>query len=116
MPTLIRNGQVASNDWQQVGMEAGLDSVIGADTGKKILVPLAMWMAEKESLAGCGKEIGVWLESDDDPYELATDVGKLNLIALNFPVFRDGRPFSAASILRKRLGYRGELRAIEVGS
>ena len=33
-------------------------------------------------------------------------------MALNFPTVRDGRPYSSASILRRQLGYAGELRAI----
>jgi uncharacterized protein (DUF934 family) len=112
MPTLIKNGQVAENTWQLVDMEAGLDSVLGTDTGQQIIVPLAMWLAEKDALSGAGKAIGVWLDSEDDPYVLAEDVGTLPLIALRFPVFRDGRPFSAAAILRERLSFKGELRAI----
>ena len=112
MPTLIRNGQVAENHWLLVEMDAGLDNVEGTDTGQKVMVPLAMWLAEKESLAGCDKDIGVWLDSEDDPYLLAEDVASLPLIALRFPSFRDGRPYSAAAILRERMGYTGELRAI----
>lgn len=112
MPTLIKQGQVVEDTWQKVEMDAGLDSVEGADTAQQIIVPLAMWLAEKDTLAGIGKTIGVWLDSEDDPYLLSEDVGTLPLIALNFPSFRDGRAFSSAAILRERLGYKGELRAI----
>ena len=38
-------------------------------------------------------------------------LGRLALIALNFPKFRDGRAYSQARLLRERYGYRGELRA-----
>ncbi|MCY1525939.1 hypothetical protein D9M68_609400 [compost metagenome] len=34
------------------------------------------------------------------------------LIALDFPTFRDGRGYSQAYLLRTRLGWQGELRAI----
>ena len=34
------------------------------------------------------------------------------LIALDFPVFTDGRHFSSARLLRERFGYKGEVRAI----
>ena len=34
------------------------------------------------------------------------------LIALEFPKFRDGRAFSWARILRTRLGFKGEIRAV----
>ena len=112
MPTLINQGQVVENSWQKVEMDAGLDSVEGSKTGEKIIVPLAMWLAEKDALAGIGKTIGVWLDSEDDPYRLSDDIQSLPLIALNFPSFRDGRAFSSAAILRERLGYTGEVRAI----
>ena len=112
MPTLIKNGQVAENTWQLVDMDAGLDNVLGTDTGEHVIVPLAMWLAEKDTLAGADKAIGVWLDSEDDPYVLAEDAATLPLIALRFPIFRDGRPFSTAAILRERLSFQGELRAI----
>ena len=33
-------------------------------------------------------------------------------MAVAFPAFNDGRAFSHASLLRERLGYKGELRAV----
>lgn len=112
MPTLIRNGQVTADTWQPASMDAGLDYVLGAESGPQVIVPLAMWLAEKETFRASGKAIGVCLDSADDPYALKDDVATLPLIALNFPVFRDGRAYSAAAILRGRLGYKGELRAV----
>lgn len=112
MPTLIKGGQAVENTWQLVDMDAGLDNVLGTDTSKQVIVPLAMWLAEKDNLAGCDKRIGVWLDSEDDPYSLADAVATLPLIALKFPSFRDGRAYSSAAILRTRLKFAGELRAI----
>ena len=34
------------------------------------------------------------------------------LIAAHFPIFRDGRSFSTAALLRDRFGWQGEMRAI----
>jgi uncharacterized protein (DUF934 family) len=34
------------------------------------------------------------------------------LIALQFPIFRDGRAYTQAYVLRVRLGWQGELRAV----
>ena len=48
-----------------------------------------------------------------DPLEEAVaDLAHFQLIALDFPVFRDGRNYSHARLLRERYGYRGELRAV----
>ena len=43
---------------------------------------------------------------------LEPHLGRLALIALAFPKFSDGRSYSAARLLRERLGFKGELRAI----
>jgi len=52
------------------------------------------------------------LEAGDDPGALAASLGRLKLVAVNFPKFGDGRGYSIARLLRERYGYRGELRAI----
>ena len=43
--------------------------------------------------------------------ELAPYVNRLALIALVFPVFKDGRAYSQARIVREQYGFGGELRA-----
>ncbi|MEG7363291.1 DUF934 domain-containing protein [Pseudomonas citronellolis] len=58
------------------------------------------------------KRHGVWLGPDDDPQRLVGRLDKLPLIAIDFPSFRDGRGYSLAYLLRRRLGERGELRAV----
>jgi uncharacterized protein (DUF934 family) len=40
------------------------------------------------------------------------EIADRGLIALQFPAFADGRALSQAVVLRKRLGFRGELRAV----
>jgi uncharacterized protein (DUF934 family) len=42
---------------------------------------------------------------------IAADVGRFDVIAVNFPKYQDGRGFSIARLLRERFGYKGELRA-----
>ncbi|MCE4072625.1 MULTISPECIES: DUF934 domain-containing protein [Pseudomonas] len=55
---------------------------------------------------------GVLLGPDDDPQQLAQWLDEIPLIAIDFPSFRDGRGYSLAYLLRSRLGWRGELRAV----
>ena len=57
-------------------------------------------------------EIGVWLAADSEPADIVGDFDKIALIAVDFPVFRDGRGYSIARLLRERYGYEGEMRAI----
>jgi len=54
----------------------------------------------------------VWISPDDDFAPLVPRLLGLELIAVDFPVFRDGRGYSVATLLRSRYGWRGELRAI----
>ena len=58
------------------------------------------------------RQVGVRLAPDEAVEVLAYDLARIPLVALSFPKFRDGRPFSAARILRERLGFAGELRAV----
>lgn len=53
----------------------------------------------------------VRLEPGDDARDLIPHLGRIQLIEVNFPVFGDGRGYSAARILREA-GYQGELRAV----
>ena len=111
MPKLIKDGVVAENSWRCIAKDAGIADAIN-DPSNQILVHLSLWQNHKDELEASQKEIGVWLDSEDDPYDLANDAAELPLIAVNFPVFRDGRAFSSAAILRERLSFKGDLRAI----
>ena len=49
------------------------------------------------------------LSNDADPRTVSLDgIGRVDL---HFPKFSDGRAFSQAFLLRRRLGFRGEIRA-----
>ncbi|KIF81643.1 DUF934 domain-containing protein [Noviherbaspirillum autotrophicum] len=54
----------------------------------------------------------VWISPDDDFEPLAPHLRQLDLIAVDFPSFRDGRGYSIATLLRSRYRWTGELRAI----
>ena len=56
------------------------------------------------------KEKVVRLEPADDP--AAVSLEGASRVEVNFPKFGDGRGYSIARLLRERLGYRGELRAV----
>ena len=51
----------------------------------------------------------IMLANDADPRELKLD--GIERIDLHFPKFTDGRAFSQAFLLRRRLGFTGEIRA-----
>lgn len=51
------------------------------------------------------------IANDADPIALQADIAKAAVIDLHFPKFTDGRAYSQAALIRKRLGFKGELRA-----
>ncbi|BCQ25150.1 DUF934 domain-containing protein [Caballeronia sp. NK8] len=51
------------------------------------------------------------LANDADPHTLKDQLAALDRIELHFPHFTDGRAYSQAYLLRKRLGFAGDLRA-----
>lgn len=107
MARIIKNGSVVEDDWQLQGVGVTAEELPAG----RIIVPLAFWQSHREELIARGA-VGVWLDSTEEPQELAGDVDTLPLIAINFPEFKDGRGYSLARILRDRLGFQGELRAI----
>ena len=54
----------------------------------------------------------MWIDGSVETEALLDDLDKFALIGLDFPVFKDGRSYTHARLLRERYGYRGELRAI----
>lgn len=56
--------------------------------------------------------VGVLWPNDRSVQALADDLPRLDLIALHFPRWTDGRAYSQARLLRGRLGFSGQLRAV----
>ncbi len=63
-----------------------------------------------ESFAGQSNAGAVRIEPGEDARELLPHLERVRVVEVNFPVFGDGRGYSAARILREA-GYTGELRA-----
>jgi uncharacterized protein (DUF934 family) len=114
-PTLI------ANEWQVWNGELDEGGIPDLEHGAhKVLVPFHWWITHHQNAdiierANKG-EIGVWFAADEDILKHADiiEAGKKvwPLIATHFPIFRDGRSFSTAALLRDRFGWQGEIRAI----
>lgn len=104
---LIVNGAVVDDQWTLLSTD---DAEAGLADGP-IIIPVATWQQQSEALRGRA-QLGVWLDSDQEPALIADDLDQFELIAINFPAFADGRGFSYARELRQTLGFKGELRAI----
>jgi len=108
MLRLIKDGAVAVDRWTLLPDAYSLTDV---PERAPVVVPLALWQAERGALRARGN-VGVILAPSDDPATLTEDTGTLPLIAIEFPQFTDGRGYSTARLLRERYRFAGELRAI----
>lgn len=103
---LIKDRAIVDDRWSVVR-----DADAALPPTGPVIVPLATWKSNRESLSARG-DVGVWLQPSDDPAELAKDTANLTIIAVDFPQFTDGRGYSIGRLLRERYGFAGELRAI----
>lgn len=104
MRNIIKNKEVVQDtfvDW------SGEGEVPAGD----ILVPLAVLEAQPDLLNRAGK-VGLKVSGDTEPDAVAPFLGKVAIIAVEFPKFSDGRGYSLARLLRERFKYQGELRAV----
>jgi len=120
MPKLIKNKQLANNDWTILKTnEAGVLENFSHMLDKKIFVPLAFWASDlwltlPDSLTAKlhANELGIFIDSHQNCDELPENFKTLPAIAINFPMFTDGRGYSIAKDLRTLKKYTGEIRAV----
>jgi uncharacterized protein (DUF934 family) len=104
-PRVVRRGSVVEDDWTL--LTEGLAPGCGG-----IIVPLERWRSEREALSSGCAAVGVLLPNTADVDALYPQIRDRPVLALEFPVFTDGRALSQAVVLRTRLGFTGELRAV----
>jgi len=103
---LIKDRELSQDSWLYIEDGAPVPSAGGA------IVSLERWQAERDQLSGRNAPIGVRLDADTAPESLAVDIDRLDLIAVPFDHFKDGRGYSTGRLLRERFGFTGELRAV----
>ena len=143
MSQLIKGNQIAQNEWTRVIPPTFGDEPVRKQAGKvvmfklhdeetftqkqidateipatgKILLPLTVWLAKKESLATrmAAGEIGIVLQTHEPIEKLVEafdDLNSLPVIAVYVQIFADGRNFTLGNLLRTRYGFKNELRAV----
>lgn len=105
---VLRDGTVADDRW--ILVKEPEEGTVELPDGPAIM-PLAWWLENQEKITG-RKDVGVWFNSSDEPEALGEQCQTLPIIAVNFPMFTDGRGYSIARLLRERYHYTHELRAI----
>ena len=72
------------------------------------MITMKLIAASAHSTGANGQNV-IELANDADPRTLVLD--GVDRVDLSFPKFTDGRAFSQAFLLRRRLGFKGEIRA-----
>src|SRR5271170_4511036 len=103
---LITGDALVADTFTTIADDAPLPESGGA------IVSLARFQKDRDALLARNAPIGVELKASENPELLSADLHRLSVVALDFPSFRDGRAFSWARILRTRLGYAGQVRAV----
>ena len=106
MTKLLKDGNVVSDTWVHVSDDADLPETGG------VIVSLARWQSDHNSLAGRKDGVGVRLEAGQSPEEIKDDLAQFGVVALELPKFGDGRAYSYARMLKTRVGFEGEVRAV----
>ncbi len=108
MGQIIKKRQLVEDRWQMVAEEVDASKLPEGD----IIVTAQAWQTNRAALLKRHGSLGITLNGDDDLESIVPDLGHFDVIALQFPVFRDGRPYSMARRLREHAGYEGEIRAV----
>jgi uncharacterized protein (DUF934 family) len=106
--TILRHGELVADDWTMT--EDGRTEI--EPDGGQVIVTLARWRAERAGLIARHAAVGVLVPNTADIEAVYPEIADRPVVALQFPAFADGRALSQAVVLRKRLGFRGELRAV----
>ena len=104
-PAIWQDGAFRRDPWAKVDVTSTLPD--GA-----VIVPKKRWLAERDHLASRNTPLGLLVAAGETVDDIAGDLPRFALIALDFPKFSDGRAFSTARLLREKHGYAGELRAV----
>ncbi|MCG8673291.1 MAG: DUF934 domain-containing protein [Pseudomonadales bacterium] len=110
MRKIIVNGELVSDHW--ITVHANENGEITVPENGDVLVALETWQANKDALVAHQGKTGLLLNGDAELEDFSADLDKFDLIAVNFPKFADGRGYSLARLLRERVNYTGELRAV----
>lgn len=111
---LVQGGaQIMEQDpWIFINSETEL---VEFSAHQKLILPFSLWQKYQPDAVLRGEQQsaqGFWLAPDEEEEPVKQWLVVVPLIALQFPSFRDGRAYTQAYVLRSRLGWAGELRAV----
>ncbi len=112
MQKLIKDGVLHDDSWTVLQTATGPEVLQVMPPGRNLIVPLQFWKSYPQELEEYNGEFTIWLDSNENVNDIGESLHDFPVIALNFPVFSDGRSYSNARELREHFDYKGEVRAI----
>ena len=103
----VPGGEISADEWRVFGEDA--------TDAEPLIVPLAELRKDTAAWLARSGRLGVRLAPAESVESLADVLPQLTLVAVEFPNVGDGRGFSYGRLLRDRLGFKGELRAVGDG-
>jgi uncharacterized protein (DUF934 family) len=110
MRHILRRREVVEDDWRYAGEDGANEAGAAA-----LIVPFADFRTHIAKWRAYQGHLGVRLSPADAVEDLADDIQRLSLIAAEFPTPGEGRGYTQGRLLRSRLQFKGELRAVGAG-
>ena len=105
MPLIDRHARVIEDLWTYA------DSTASAEIAAKSIIELEV-LASLTGHADLPLPVGVFARAGTTAEQLAPHLDQVELVAVEFPKFRDGRGFTTARMLHDKYGFKGDIRAI----
>lgn len=105
MPLIDRHAKVIEDLWTYT------DSTAAGAREAHSIVELEE-LASSTERAAVQAPVGVYARAGTTVDQLVPHLEQLELVAVEFPKFRDGRGFTTARMLRDKYGFKGDIRAI----
>lgn len=102
---LVKGNTIVADDYVHLADDAELPA------NGAVLITAERFLADPEAALSRKSKIGVVWPNNRDVDDLLPHLDRLAAVALVFPLFRDGRAYTQARLLRERFKFRGELRA-----
>jgi uncharacterized protein (DUF934 family) len=102
---LLRQREIVADEWVTLGETLPADDV-------PLIVPFARFRENAAAFRARQGRLGIRLSPADKVEDLAPELPRLSLVALEFTGPGEGRGYSQAKLLRARYQFAGEVRAV----
>jgi uncharacterized protein (DUF934 family) len=107
MRCVLRRREIVRDDWRHWGQDPG-----APPDASGVIVPWPELRANPEHWSTHAGPLGVRIGPADQVEDLAGELKRLALVAVEFPTPIEGRGYTQGRLVRERFGFTAELRAV----